>query len=47
MRDSMTLNGYSEMEGYKSNTVQEVEKEWVCIITTEKAKSLGETDVID
>ena len=42
MRDSMILNSYSEMKGYKCNTVQKVKKEWVCIITTNKAKSLDE-----
>ena len=26
MRDSMTLNSYSEMKGYKCNTVEKVKK---------------------
>ena len=39
----MILNSYSEMKGYKCNTVQKVKKkEWVCIITTSKAKLLNE-----
>ena len=35
----MTPNSYSEMKGYKCNTVQKVKKECVFIITTSKAKS--------
>ena len=45
MRDSMTLNSYSEVEGYKCNTVQKVIKEWVCITTTSNAKSLDEKEL--
>ena len=37
----MTLNNYSEMKGYKCDTVQKVKKEWVYIISTSKAKSDG------
>ena len=36
MRDSMTLNSYSEMKGCKCNTVQKGKKEWVCIILLAK-----------
>ena len=42
MTDSMTLHSYSEMRGCKCNTVQKVNKEWIFIITTSKAKSLDE-----
>ena len=45
MRDSMTLNSNSKMKGYKCNTVQKVKKEWVCIITTSKRKSLDEKEL--
>ena len=46
MRDSMTLGSYSGMKGYKCNTVQKVKKkEWFCIITTTKAKSLHEKEL--
>ena len=45
MRYSMTLNSYSEVKGYKCNTVQKVIKEWVCIITTSNAKSLDEKEL--
>ena len=45
MRDSMTLNSYSEMKGYKCNTVQKVKKEWASIITNSKAKSLDEKEL--
>ena len=45
MRDSVTLNSYSEMKGYMCNTVQKVKKECVCIITTSKAKSLDEKEL--
>ena len=44
MRDSMTLNSYSEMKGYKCTTVEKVKKDWVCITTT-KSKSLDENDL--
>ena len=40
----MTLNSYSEMKGYKCNTVEKVKKEWVCITTT-KSKSLDENEL--
>ena len=40
MTDSMTLHSYSEIRGCKCNTLQKVNKEWICIITTSKAKSL-------
>ena len=30
----MTLNSYSEMKGYKCDTVEKVKKEWVLMITT-------------
>ena len=36
--DSMTLNRYLEMKGYKYNTVQNAKRDRVCIITTGKAK---------
>ena len=42
MRDIMTLNSYSEIKGYKYNTVQKLEKEWVCVIPTTNTKSLDE-----
>ena len=42
MRDGMTLDSYLEIKGYKCNNVQKVKIEWVCIITTSKAKSLDE-----
>ena len=45
MRDSMTLNNYSKMKGYKCNTMQMVKKEWVCIIITSSAKSLDEKEL--
>ena len=45
MRDSITLNSYSEMKGYNCNTVQNVEKEWVCIIITSKANPLDEKEL--
>ena len=35
----------SEMKGCKCNTVLKVKGEWVCIITTSKAKSLGEKEL--
>ena len=44
-RDSITLNSYLEMKQYKQNTVQEVKKEWVCIITINKAKSLDKKEL--
>ena len=44
MRDSMTLNSYSETKGYMCNTVQKVKKECV-VITTSKAKSLDEKEL--
>ena len=37
MKDSTTLNSYSELKGYMWNTVINVKKEWVCIIVTSKA----------
>ena len=42
MRDSITLNSYLEIKGYKCNIVLKVKIEWVCIITTSKEKSLDE-----
>ena len=45
MRDSMTLNIYSEMKGYKCKTVQNLKKDWVCIITNSKVKSLDEKEL--
>ena len=42
MKDSITLDSYLEIKGYKCNIVQKVKIEWVCIITTSKAKSLDE-----
>ena len=45
MRDSMTLNSYLEIKGYKCNTMEKVKREWVCIITTGKAKSLDEKEL--
>ena len=33
------------MKGYKCNTVQKEKKEWVCIITTSKAKPLDEKEL--
>ena len=33
------------MKGYNCNTVQNVEKEWVCIIITSKAKPLDEKEL--
>ena len=46
MRESMTLNNYSEMKGCKYSTVQKVKKkEWFCIITTSKAKSLDKKEL--
>ena len=41
----MALKSHSEMEGSKCNTVQKVKKEWACIITTSKAKSLDEKEL--
>ena len=41
----MTLNSHSEMKGHKCNTVQKVKKEWICIITTSKAKSLDQKEL--
>ena len=38
MRDSVTLSSYLEIKGYKYNTLQKVKREWVCIISTGKAK---------
>ena len=45
MRDSMTLNSYSEMKGNKHNTVQKLKQELFCIITTSKAKSLDKKEL--
>ena len=45
MGDSRTLNSYSEMQGYSCNTMQKVKKEWVCIITTSKAKLLDKKEL--
>ena len=45
MRDSMTLNSYSEMKGYKCNIVQKVKKEWVSILITNKARSSDEKEL--
>ena len=44
MRDSTTLSSYSEMKECKCNTVQNIKKEWVSIITSSKVKSLGERE---
>ena len=45
MKDSMTLKNYWKMKEYKCNTVRKVKKEWVCITTTSKAKSLDEEEL--
>ena len=45
MRDSMTLNSYLEIKGYKCNTMEKVKREWICIITTGKAKPLDEKEL--
>ena len=39
MGDGMTLNSYSEMKGYKCNTVQKVKKkEFVSLLQQSKVK---------
>ena len=41
----MWLGSYSQIKGYKCNTMQKVKKIWVCMITTSKAKSLEEKEL--